>query len=139
MSMKSLSTRYFFTSRAIFTACHVTMWHFRCGTKSLSYKGPDLGLYDPCARACRCKMKELEPCLSLHCSRCTLHKKIIHFCEIIYLHLWYLGDCEHAADEEARENVIVHQILSHPDLHLSVQDSRSDELRKTSIRSCAGV
>ena len=52
---------------------------------------------------------------------------------IAYLHLRYLGDCQHAADEEARENIIMHQILSHPDLHLSVQDSRSDERKKTSV------
>lgn len=36
-----------------------------------------------------------------------------------YLHLWYLCDCEHATDEEAGQDIVMHKVSSHPYFYLN--------------------
>ena len=102
--MKSLSTRYFLTSSAILTACLMT-------PQDLSGHADET-------------LQIAMQGVSLHClvASCIISAQklgaLYSLPAVSYLHLRYLCNRKHATDEETREDVVMHKILSNPDLHL---------------------
>jgi hypothetical protein len=55
-----------------------------------------------------------------------------------HLHVGDLGDCQHAADEEAAQNVVVVERLAEPHLDLA-QNTRADQATRTRRGWCVGA